>query len=247
MSVQRRPERTDPVATPKRSPSLTVPVEKGTVVSLVMERIKEALVNRELKPGDYLPSESELSRSLGVGKSSIREAVKMLQAMGVVEVKRGQGTVIREHPGDDCLSPLVFQLILENGYPKDLLDLRIMFEPAYTVMAMKRATREDMARIEEAVDKLHASIRSGAPIAEDDLSFHVAILKATGNPLVIRIGETIMQLFRASIGRSMKTIPETALRDHRRILEAFREKDEETLRKAILKSFEGWKKSLYGA
>jgi GntR family transcriptional repressor for pyruvate dehydrogenase complex len=244
--VQLRLERTDPVATPKRSPSLAVPVEKGTVVSLVMERIKEALVNRELKPGDYLPSEIELTRSLGVGKSSIREAVKMLQAMGVVEVRRGQGTVIREHPGDDCLSPLIFQLILENGYPRDLLDLRIMFEPAYTVMAMKRATREDTVRVEEAVENLQASIRSGAPIAEDDLSFHVAVLKATRNPLVIRIGETIMQLFRASIARSMKTIPETALRDHRRILEAFREKDEEALRKAILKSFEGWKKSLYG-
>jgi GntR family transcriptional repressor for pyruvate dehydrogenase complex len=211
----------------------------------VIERVKEALLRRDLKPGDYLPPEGELSKNLGVGKSSVREAMKMLQAMGVVEVRRGQGTIIRPHPGPDFVSPLIFQLITESGYPDDLVQLRMMFEPAASVMAMHRATEDDLGRIRKTVEKLEAATSAGAQTAEEDLAFHYAILKATRNPLVIRIGETIFQLFTPSIATSMKSIPEIAVRDHRRIFEAFAARDEAQLRDAILKSYAGWKASLY--
>ena len=75
--------------------SLGVPVGKDSVVSVVLTRIKEALLRKTLRPGDYLPSETELTKTFGVSKSSVREAVKMLQAMGVVEVRHGQGTRVR--------------------------------------------------------------------------------------------------------------------------------------------------------
>lgn len=230
---------------PKQINSLAVPVERGSVVSLVMERIKEALITKELKPGDYLPSETELTKNLGVSKSSVREAVKMLQAMGVVEVRRGQGTTIRKHLRSDYISPMIFQLILESGYPQDLVELRIMFEPAFTIMAMERATNEDMERIKKTFERFESSIQAGTQAAEEDISFHIEILHTTKNPLVILIGETIFQLFKPSISISMKSIPEIALKDHKRILEAFCKKDEVLLRKAVLKSYEGWKRSLY--
>ena len=230
---------------PKQINSLAVPVERGSVVSLVMDRIKEALVTKELKPGDYLPSETELTKNLGVSKSSVREAVKMLQAMGVVEVRRGQGTVILRHPRSDYISPLIFQLILESGYPQDLVELRIMFEPAFSVMAMERATDEDIGRIKESLERFESSIQAGTQVAEDDIAFHLEILHATRNPLVILIGETIFQLFKPSISISMKNIPDIALKDHKRIFEAFCKRDEPLLRKAVLKSYAGWKRSLY--
>jgi GntR family transcriptional regulator, transcriptional repressor for pyruvate dehydrogenase complex len=225
--------------------ALTVPVERGSVVALVIERVKEALLRRDLKPGDYLPPEAELSKNLGVGKSTVREAMKMLQAMGVVEVRRGQGTHIRLHPGPDFVSPLIFQLIIESGYPEDLVQLRMMFEPAASVMAMHRATEDDLERIRKTVETLEAAIRAGTQTAEEDLAFHYAILEATGNPLVCRIGETIFQLFTPSIGTSMKSIPDIAVRDHRRIFEAFAARDEAQLRLAVLTSYEGWKTSLH--
>src|SRR5210317_1383675 len=93
--------------------SLGTPVKQGSVVNLVMNRIKEALINKELKPGDYLPTENELMEKLGVSKTSIREAIKMLQALGVVEMKRGQGTRIRDNSSGDMIDPLIFQLILQ--------------------------------------------------------------------------------------------------------------------------------------
>jgi len=226
--------------------SLTSPVNKDSVVFLVVEKIKEALINKELKPGDYLPSEAELSKNLGVGNSSIREAIKMLQALGVVEVRRGRGIIIREHPGEDIINPLIFQLIMEHANIKDILDFRIMLEPEYTIMAMKRATKKDIEKIKNTVDNFETVIKNGTQKAEDDLAFHSAILQSTYNPFVIKIGETILRLYKASISKSMKNIPEIALRDHKRIFEAFCEKNEKKLRETVIESFDGWKKSLYG-
>jgi len=225
--------------------SLAVPLKRGSVVSLVIEGVREALLRKDLKPGDYLPSETELAKNFGVSKSTVREAIKMLQATGLVEVRRGQGTVIRKHPGADFISPLIFQLIIENGYPNDLVELRMMFEPAFVVMAAQRATGEDLDRIRNAMERLESSVQAGTQVPEDDIAFHLAILQATKNPLVIRIGETIFQLFKPSISISMKNIPERAIKDHRRIFEAFYSKDEALLREAVLISYEGWKESLY--
>ena len=220
--------------------SLTSPVNRGSVVVLVMERIKQALIRGELKPGDFLPSEAELTRNLGVGKSSVREAVKMLQAMGIVEVRRGQGTIIRDHPGENSLNTLVYQLILARGVTQDILEFRMMFEPAYTVMAMHRATDEDYEVIQATIDGLESALQDRVQSAKHDLAFHKGILYASRNPMVIRVGETMLEMFEASIETSMRTLPEVALKDHKQIFKAFRAKDEAAVRAAIAESSESW-------
>ncbi|MBG0790992.1 MAG: FadR family transcriptional regulator [Desulfovibrionaceae bacterium] len=226
------------------SDALTTPLHQGSVVLLVIERIKQALINDELAPGDFLPSEAELTRNLGVGKSSVREAIKMLQAMGILEVRRGQGTRVREHPSEDALNSMVFQMILAKGVTQDLLDLRKMFEPAYTVMAMNRATPEDLARIRETVDKFEQALANNEHNSDFDMAFHMAVLQATGNPLVIRIGETMMELFEAAIETSMRTLPDVALKDHKAILKALENKDENAVHEAIRESSKSWETAL---
>lgn len=224
--------------------ALSRPVEKGSVVKLVLDRIKEAMLNHELRKGDYLPSETELTRSLGVGKTSVREAVKMLEAMGIVEVRQGHGTIIREHPSEDSIGPLVFQLILQQATNDDLLELRSVFEPAYSLLAMEKASDQDVARLEEVLRVFESKIDSGEQTEDDDLEFHRLVLECTGNPFIVQIGTTMHQLFRSSIRRNMTRIPDVALKDHRAILTAFKARDPEALRKAVLESFEGWKVGL---
>ncbi len=230
--------------TTKASGVLSRPLEKGSVVRLVLERIREAMLNRELRRGDYMPSETELTRSLGVGKTSVREAIKMLEAMGIVEVRQGHGTIIREQPGDESLGPLVFQLILEQATNRDLLELRRMFEPAYTLVAMRKATDEDIARLRAQVQGFEERIKGGTQTSDDDLAFHRIVLECTRNPFIIQIGTTIHQLFKSSIERSMRTIADVALQDHSAILEAFASRDARALEAAVLRSFEGWRRSL---
>jgi GntR family transcriptional regulator, transcriptional repressor for pyruvate dehydrogenase complex len=225
--------------------SLSTPIRNSSVLAMVLERIKEALINKELKPGDLLPSETELVTNLGVGKTSVREAIKMLQALGVVEVRQGYGTIIKEGAGEELVNPLVFQLLTQQGTNRDILDLRIMFEPAYAQMAMRNATEEDIKAIESEVVNLESKTKSGTQGAEDDLNFHRAILNSTHNPYVIKIGETVLKLFEASIRESVEKIPQTALHDHKEIFKAFCKKDEVELQKAVMNSFKGWTDILF--
>ena len=214
--------------------------QKVSVVHLVVERIKQALLKKELKPGDYLPSETELTKSLGISKSSVREAIKMLQAMGIVEVRRGQGTIISKQPGPDYINTLLFQLIVEDSDPRHIVDLRTMFETACTLMAMAHATEDDIAQIKETITGLEKTINNGLPSIEKDFEFHLAILNSTHNPLVIMLGDMVFELFKQSISKSMLKSPGKALRDHKRILNAFLKKDEEKLRNEIVRSLRRW-------
>jgi GntR family transcriptional repressor for pyruvate dehydrogenase complex len=223
---------------------LSNPVKQISIVNRVIERIKEALIKKELNPGDYLPTETELTAKLGVSKTSVREAIKMLQALGVVEVRRGRGTKIRDRFEGNIIDPLIFQLIMASGQTQDIIDFRIMFEPAYTLMAMSRADQNDIDRIAATIAELENAIQSNQQTAGEDLAFHLQILRSTHNPLVIRVGETIIELFKESIGYTVKHHPEIVLRDHKRIFAAFCQKHENKLRKAILQSFEGWRLGL---
>jgi biotin operon repressor len=148
------------------------PGARISVVGYVLDCIKAAIVRRELKPGDMLPSETELSARLGVGKTSIREAVKMLQAVGAVDIRQGHGTVIRTEPGPDMLSPLVFQLLLKEGTSAELLEFRKLLEPNCTLLAQRKATDADIDDLEQMVVRLEERIANGLQTVEDDLAFH---------------------------------------------------------------------------
>ena len=230
--------------TAKRTSALKTPSQRESLVTHVVKKIEEALINREIKPGDYLPPEAVLAKDLNVGKSSVREALKMLQAMGVVDIKQGQGTQIRTQLGENLINPMIFQLIIENNQPKDIVELRKMFEPAYTLLAMENASDEDIKVIQAMHDRFEEAINQGIETAEDDINFHMAILRATHNHFVIRLGQTILELFKPAMIKSLEGNPQTALRDHRCILEAFRAKDEHKVRQAIVNSFENWKTGL---
>ena len=215
-------------------------IKNESVAKTVMEQIKTALINKTLLPGDRLPTETEMCTSMGVGKSSIREAIKMLSILGVVETRQGDGTFISSSVGEHCVNPLVYQLLIDYGNNTDIAELRSMFEPAYTLLALKKATHEDIKHITSISEDFKEKVKFKVQKADDDLNFHRAILEATHNPLIIRIGLTIMQLFYASIANSMQQIPDRAVRDHYNILQAFIKKDEKALLEAVYKSFEGW-------
>ncbi|WP_300315531.1 FadR/GntR family transcriptional regulator [Halomonas sp.] len=239
MSLKRQP-----ALTPSSMESFSSSIDRSSVALQLLERIKSALIQGELQPGDYLPSETELTQSLGIGKSSVREAIKMLQAIGIVEVKRGQGTMIRREPGDPLVDPMAFGMILARGMTRDVLEFRKMFEPAYTLQAMHNACPEDHMHIQQAIDAMASAIDNGEQTARHDVAFHRAILQATHNPMTIRVGETLIQLIEAALETSMQTQPEVALKDHRAIYAAFQAGDEEGVKAAIEVSSDSWETNL---
>jgi len=216
------------------------PIKNGSLAKTVMEQIEEAMLNKELLPGDRLPTESELCKRVGVGKSSVREAIKMLEALGVIEIRQGDGTYIASSISERSINPLIFQLLIDYGNNADILELRSMFEPAYVLLAMEKASQEDINRIKKVQEEFKKKVGCVTQTADDDIAFHIAILEATHNAFIIRIGTTIMHLFLASITSSMKNIPQQAVTDHENILKAFIAKDKEALLSAVEQSFKGW-------
>ncbi|NLG84023.1 MAG: FadR family transcriptional regulator [Firmicutes bacterium] len=223
------------------TPNLGAPLKSGSLVRLIIGRIEEALVNKELKPGDKLPPEAQLAKIMGVGKNSVREALRMLEALGVVEVRHGDGSYIVEEPTSESINPLVFALLIEKGSNEQIYELRLQLEPAFTGLAAQKATEEDFARLEAMIDELAHEVEEGKSMPETDLSFHYAILEICRNPYLYRIGRAALQLFKASIGSSMKPDPRNAVRDHRKILTAMRTRDPEKVRAAVVETLEGWK------
>lgn len=110
---------------------------------------------------------------------------------------------------------------------------------------MVNANSEDLKKIRAAAETLEEKVRQKTQTAQDDLSFHEVILEATHNPYIIRIGQTVLHLFEASIQKSMCNIPDQAVEDHYRILDALEKKDQQALQTAVLKSFVGWESMLH--
>jgi GntR family transcriptional repressor for pyruvate dehydrogenase complex len=224
--------------------SFSKPVDKQSLVKTVVNRIKEALINRELKAGDALPSENQLAAQLGVGKSVVREAIKMLEAFGVVEVRQGARTVIKKAMSEDSAMILIFQMLTEQQHSRYLVELRTLLEPSFTLLASRKATQEDMDKIEKTLIQLETAIREQRQTVEDDIQFHLEMFKATHNPFVVTIGETLLQLSRPSITYSVKKRAKLALVMHRKIFEAVKSRNEHKINAAVVESFKGWQISL---
>lgn len=216
------------------------PIPKQSVSRMVLESIKQAMIRRELQPGDFIPSENELVSKMNVGKSSAREAIKMLEAMGVVELVKGQGFRIKEKMDSDVLQPLVFQMILHKSTDDDLLELREMFESSATQLAAQNATEEDFVLLEQSIAKMERDYKRGIYTPDNDIEFHNLVFKSTHNPYIYMIGTTIMELFRESLVLVNITQRENILRLHRDTVDAMRKRDSEAISSVVDRTVASW-------
>jgi len=204
-------------------------ISRKSIVQEIIDTVKKSIENRELQPGDPFPSENEMVQMLGVSKSSVREAVKVLEAMNVVEIKKGKGTFVRSSTPAQVINPLLFSLLLQQGPNDEIYELRRMFEPAYTLLAMQKALPEDIEHIKQTLQVFKEAVDNGAQSVKMDVAFHKAILDATHNDFVIKIGEVITQLFVASIGMNLSSDPKRSVEMHENIYRSLIMKDSERL------------------
>jgi len=234
---------------PKSNPIVFQSIQQPTVVDQIIETIKDALISGDLVPGQQLPSEPELARQLGVGRSAVREALKVLQAIGVLVSIRGSGTYIAEEPSERLLNPLSFAIMLGTDVSSELIELRVMIQIGYCELAASQATDSDWQAIEhaaQAIERLFEQENADhEELARLDLKFHYAILEATHNPLVQKIGRTVEELFFQSIRDTFKERKnvEQAIKAHRDIISALHSQDLTQIRAAIVNSLNNtpWK------
>jgi DNA-binding FadR family transcriptional regulator len=228
-------------------------VRRGSIVEEIIELFKEKLMAGELRPGERLPSEKQLTEQLGVGRTALREAIRMMSALGVIDVRQGEGSYITNDPSSSLLDPLVFAVLLKTGANQDLLELRTTLQIAYCELAAEKASQEDLVRIEQAAQEFEEISRSNMldtdRLTDADLNFHYLIIESTHNPLVAKICKTVEYLFFTSIRSTISTEEGLSwgIKGHRNILQAIKDKDREVIHKAVVHSLERWKLSLEGA
>lgn len=214
-------------------------VRRNKVYEDVARQI-ERLILKKLKPGDKLPSERELSEMLGVSRSSIRDAIRSLELIGMVEPRQGAGTIVKEVTADAVVNPLANALKLKEDLVGELLDFRRMLEPPLAARAATHATADDVAEMEEILNRQEEKLRREETTIPEDTSFHYAVALASGNSVVLKVLDIIMDMLRDSRERSLQVEgrPQKSLAGHRRILAAIKRHDAEAAKDAMRRHIE---------
>src|SRR6267143_2032326 len=171
----------------------------------------------------------------GVGRSSIRDAVRTLEVMGILEPRQGHGTVVRDLSADALVVPLSLVLTRKRELVTELLDVRRMIEPGLAARAAKNATAEEIAHMSAILARHEAKLHRGEEAMDEDSDFHYAIALAARNSVVLRVLDVLMDLLRESRSRSLQVAvrPQRSFDGHRRILRALQRRDSKAAEAAV--------------
>lgn len=200
----------------------------------IQEQIYQYILGTPLEIGTKLPNEFELGEKFGVGRSTIREAVKILVSRGILAVKQGSGTyVVSTTPID--LDPLGLRAIEDKmALALDLANFRMLLEPGIAEMAALNATKADVEKLSYLCDEVEKKIREGNSYIQEDIAFHTCIAECSGNKVVeqlIPIIDTAVLMF---VNVTHKALTEETIMTHRDITEAIAERDAIGARAAMM-------------
>lgn len=190
------------------------PVKSTKIYEMIMEQIKDIVKNGKLKSGDKLPSERDLCEKLEVSRASVREALRALQMLGLIESKHGEGNFINENFENSLLEPLSIVFLLLGSKSGDVLDLRKIIEPETAVLAAKNITNEQLTELKEIMDELNDNFDTEI-CASLDKKFHYKIAQASGNNLISTVMFSISSLIEKYIENSkIHTLNKTLVKLH---------------------------------
>lgn len=212
-------------------------VEKVSIIDNVVSQLKEFIISDEISIGDKLPTEKAIYEKLNVGRSTVREAFRILQAMGFVEMKAGRGAFVARKTEEDKDS-IVNWFITHEIEIIDFIEVRMAIEPLAVKLAIERASQEEIDKLEEIYVKFKEAVDLSDTLllSTYDEAFHNQIIKSTHNQLIISISDKISDVFAEyrSKAFSVKENAKNALGPHKTILEAIKKRDTQKGQKAML-------------
>lgn len=200
-------------------------IKNKLLAEQVQEQIYQYILEQQYEIGSRIPNEFQLASRFGVGRSTIREAVKLLISRGVLEVRRGSGTyVVSTAPTDlDPLGLLRFED--KMGLALDLANVRLMLEPGIAEMAALNATEEDIQKLRELCDVVEHKILEGESYIQEDIAFHTCVAECAKNKVVeqlIPIIDTAVLMF---VNVTHTQLKEETIRTHRNVVNAIADHD----------------------
>ncbi|MEW5978434.1 MAG: FadR/GntR family transcriptional regulator [Acidobacteriota bacterium] len=217
------------------------PVSRSSLSDKIVEQIVDLIARDVLKPGDRLPSEKELCKRFGVGRTSIREALRSLTVMGLLTGKVGEGTYVAPTGQRFLERNLQWSLLLDPKKVEDLLEIRLMLETQTASSAAARATAEDLKEIQQAIRAMEDSLGTPEKYLEADLEFHLLIARSTQNSILYNLlcmtRGYLQDWIKGSLADPaiprIKAREEASIREHKRILKALQKKSPEEARRAM--------------
>lgn len=207
---------------------------------MIAETIHEKIRNGQLKPGDRLDSVEQLAKKFRVGRAAVREALSALRAMGLIEMKQGEGTFVKSFELSQITYPLSTAILMNKEDMVHLVEVRQIVETGAAAAAAIKRTEEDLIALSKALEKMRHIEESGRLGEDADFQFHIAIARAAHNPILLsmldHIAETLFEAQR-EIRRvwiySNQTTVEKLYEEHKQIYLAIEEQDEKRARKAM--------------
>jgi GntR family transcriptional repressor for pyruvate dehydrogenase complex len=226
---------TSPLAPVKRRAPRITPIRKTRIADDIADRIRVLIVDGSFPPGQPLPGERVLAERFRVSRGSIRDAFRMLEMIGLLEMRHGQGTFPRELTVDRLVTPLTSMLTNRRDLEGELMDVRRMFEPAVARVAASRITDEDVAGLRRILDAQRRKVKAGQSALVEDTAFHAALARATRNTVVVRIMETLNDLLTESRKLALKqpSRPERSLKGHEAVVAAIARRDADGAARAM--------------
>jgi GntR family transcriptional regulator, transcriptional repressor for pyruvate dehydrogenase complex len=217
------------------------PIKPKKVSSQIADQIRSSILAGEFSPGDKLPPERELAEMFGVSRPSVREALNILAAAGLVESYQGGGTVVKSLVETTTGPPLSELIKAEQERALDVIEVRKCMEGWTAYYAAQRALPEDLRKLEGIVTEMERNLEGFKPSQDLDAHFHVVIAQATHNIVWLHLMQSIfdaMKEFQQSVWRAVYLTDEdhrNLFLHHREVFEAIRDKDPERASDAMLK------------
>ncbi|WP_350353374.1 FadR/GntR family transcriptional regulator [Microbacterium sp. A8/3-1] len=207
----------------------------GTPVSEVARRLLDLFTGGSIAPGTRLPPERQLSASLGVGRSAVREALAALEILGIIDVRPGSGTYLRGAASELLPQTLRWGLLIGERNTAQLLELREGLEIFVARLAAARADAAIIARLEKSVERMRASIDDLSTFARADLDFHHALAEAAGNETLTDHVHVVRSLLQVYADRAVHdpAHAEQAVAEHGAVLDAVRAGDPDAAASAM--------------
>ena len=220
------------------------PIETSNIYMRVIDQIMTLIRNGTLKRGDQLPPETQLVVQFGVSRASVREALKALEVLGILESRTGVGSFVKESTPTDTAFSLLHELAEEGG-PLEIMEARKAIEPQIAFLAALRRTADDLKALKRVLDLMDQQVAKHESTMEVDLEFHLLLATTCRNPVLADCVRLISSRMRKRFWHIMKEEslsisgrPAKYLGHHRKILEAVDEQNSSKAEAAMLEHLE---------
>jgi GntR family transcriptional repressor for pyruvate dehydrogenase complex len=210
-----------------RKTTLLPTIKRQNIYEQVVEHLKRYIIDNELRPGDRLPTEAELAQRFQVSRQSVREAVKVLESVGLVETRPRDGSRLKAANTDSLTEHLHFMFALDGATFEEMAITRGVIECAFLPFIVEKAEESDFARMEATIAAMRANIGNTDAFIQADMEFHQALIAAAKNRVMASFGVMLHDFFAKMRGEATPSAEghRKSIQDHEQIVAALRNKD----------------------